>query len=576
MTTASTLWTWFVAATIAWSAAAFGAVYPWAYAPVLIAAAALGTAAVLSGRGAVPWTVALALGAVALIIALQLAPLSVETITTVSPNAMVIHKQRNLLAASGALDSYTLSIEPRQTKIALAFVVALSLLLVGGARLLTRHSARHLAFAIAIIGVALAVVALVGRVSFHGRIYGFWTPDQPAAPLGPFVNRNHFAGWMLMALPLTIGLFAATVSRGMGRAPSTLRDRLMWLATPDAGQAILAAFAVLAMAMALVVTLSRSGIVAMAGAMVVAATMMARRESSHRRYLTPAYLAGVAVFAILWVGAGTVAARFEAPGLIDAQGRRAIWADAARMIQDFWLTGTGLNTFGVASLYYQTAFAGVHVREAHNDLLQLAAEGGVIGAVPIVIGVAALATRIRKRLRSDEGSIWWIRAGATTGLLAIAAQSLVDFSLQIPANALLFSVICAVALHDGGRRVRRGVDPAEPPTTDRLDRVSPGNEAHGEKVVKFSVTNRELTFAFDDDEVPYNAAGAQRADLELADLDHQPLAIKSPSQTPFRGASYHALRRGASQQPRTLVLAAALALGLFVLLLLAIAGGVHG
>ena len=26
------------------------------------------------------------------------------------------------------------------------------------------------------------------------------------SPFGPFVNKNHFAGWMLMALPLTIGL----------------------------------------------------------------------------------------------------------------------------------------------------------------------------------------------------------------------------------------------------------------------------------------------------------------------------------------------------------------------------------
>jgi hypothetical protein len=39
-----------------------------------------------------------------------------------------------------------------------------------------------------------------------------------------------------------------------------------------------------------------------------------------------------------------------------------------------------------------------------------------------------------------------------TGLLAIAVQSLVEFSLQMPGNAAMFAVLCGVALHDGRRR----------------------------------------------------------------------------------------------------------------------------
>jgi hypothetical protein len=59
---------------------------------------------------------------------------------------------------------------------------------------------------------------------------------------------------------------------------------------------------------------------------------------------------------------------------------------------------------------------------------------------------------VRRRLREDVGSIWWIRMGAVTGLLAIAVQSLVEFSLQMPGNAAMFAVLCGVALHDGRRR----------------------------------------------------------------------------------------------------------------------------
>ncbi len=32
-------------------------------------------------------------------------------------------------------------------------------------------------------------------------IYGFWRSISGGDSYGPFVNRNHFAGWMLMTLP---------------------------------------------------------------------------------------------------------------------------------------------------------------------------------------------------------------------------------------------------------------------------------------------------------------------------------------------------------------------------------------
>jgi hypothetical protein len=43
---------------------------------------------------------------------------------------------------------------------------------------------------------------------------------------------------------------------------------------------------------------------------------------------------------------------------------------------------------------------------------------------------------------------YWIRFGAATGLAAIAIQSAVEFSLQMPGNAVLFVVLCAIALHE--------------------------------------------------------------------------------------------------------------------------------
>jgi hypothetical protein len=54
----------------------------------------------------------------------------------------------------------------------------------------------------------------------------------------------------------------------------------------------------------------------------------------------------------------------------------------------------------------------------------------------------------------DDAQTRWIRIGAVAGLLGIAAQSLVEFSLQMPGNTLLFTVVLAIAMHRPSRSPR--------------------------------------------------------------------------------------------------------------------------
>lgn len=46
-------------------------------------------------------------------------------------------------------------------------------------------------------------------------------------------------------------------------------------------------------------------------------------------------------------------------------------------------TGTGPNTYGAATLFYQTTLPGLHLREAQNEYLQPAAEGGLLIRYPL-------------------------------------------------------------------------------------------------------------------------------------------------------------------------------------------------
>lgn len=296
---------------------------------------------------------------------------------------------------------------------------------------------------------------------WNGKVYGFWQPiNAGARPFGPFINANHFAGWMLMATPLVLGYFAAQVTRGMVGVSPGWRNRVMWFSTPDARRTVLTGLGVLVMTFSLALTLSRSGIACLLLAIVMSAFNLLRYQglTARQRWLS-GYLVVVLVAAVAWAGIDDIASRFGAAGLGLAD-RMGVWRDAWRIHQMFPGVGTGFNTFGTATVLYQTFKAGsLHFVEAHNDYLQILVEGGYLVAVPALILMVLVAWQIHARFREakDDRTGYWIRLGAVTGIVAIAFQELVEFSLQIPGNAALFTVLCAIAVRKATVKKRETV-----------------------------------------------------------------------------------------------------------------------
>lgn len=219
---------------------------------------------------------------------------------------------------------------------------------------------------------------------------------------------------------------------------------------------VLLAAAASVMALSLVLTMSRSGILAFVASGAVSSWWLLRRLPGRHRLAVAGSFAGVVALAVGWTGVDTVAARLGSGDVATINDRLPIWRDAWRIASDFWLTGTGLNTFGVATLFYQTSLPGLHLREAHNDYLQLASEGGLMLSLPLVGLLVVFARETRRRFADAQGSSYWIRLGAVTGLVTVALQSTVEFSLQMPGNAALFAALCGIALHRDPRSVVRG------------------------------------------------------------------------------------------------------------------------
>lgn len=460
---------WANLACVTWGVLAFGAVYPWAYWPLLLACAGVGAVNLLrAGRKGDPRLsrpLAAGLFLFALAVGAQLLPLSRATIRALTPGTDALLRQYDLLYAAGAAGEdaeprsaapdhgrdlfsrqpvrHPVSIEPRATALGLAFVVGLGVFLLGNMTALSRRDIRVLTTGLVALGLLVALIAIVQNALTSGRVYGFWRPMFGRNPFGPFVNRNHFAGWMLMALPLAIGYVCALVARGGRGIHPAWRNRILWLGSPEANGAILGGAAVIVMALSLVLSMSRSGIACFLAGLTVLA-LGARR----RRAILTAYLLLVAFVAMGRVGIDAISSRAQQLGETGFHMRLEAWQDAWRVARRFPVTGTGLNTYGTAMLFHQTVWPEYHYGAAHSDYLQLAAEGGVLLGAPVLLLLLLFVreVRLRFRERAEDDSDSWIRLGAATGLVAIALQEAVEFSLQMPGNAVLFTVLCAIAV----------------------------------------------------------------------------------------------------------------------------------
>lgn len=446
---------------LAWGALSFGAVYPWAYWPLAAGAAALGLHTIRATRA---WQdprarrLAIALGAVALAIGIQLITLPYAWLDRLSP--AVDRFLRDYQIAYHPASVHTLTIGPAATVAALLLFVAFALLLVGLSSAVRYMSLEWLVTQIMGLGVALVLIGVVQKAfpvadDNNPLVYGFWQPRQGGNPFGPFINRNHFAGWMVMALPLVVGYSCAVLSQTARIGQAGVAARLRWLTTVDASRFLLVGFCALLMGMTLVLTGSRSGVASFAVATLTFGALALRQFPARRaRAMAAVYLLILLGGAIVWAGAAQTVDRFLIASA-DAPSRWGAWQDTIRIIRDFPVFGTGLGTYGQAMLVYQTAGRPRMYAQAHNDYLQLLAEGGALVAVPVAAVAVVIGLALRRRLEAgaDDPFTYWIRAGAIAGLAGIAAQSVVEFSLQMPGNTVLFVTLLAIALHRSRLRV---------------------------------------------------------------------------------------------------------------------------
>lgn len=319
----------------------------------------------------------------------------------------------------------------------------------------------RLAVAIIVTGFVISLIGILQKYSWGGKIYGLRT-IRFGSPFGPFVNRNHFAGYIIMVIPLALGMLLSRPNRSSETQRGDLRTRL---ADFDPRKLLLG-FMIFIMTAALFLSLSRGGIVAGLLGVFFFFGLSRRYRLLRVRKAFPIFGAaalGLAVF-LIYLGPRPLLQRFQSvvTGETEQDVRLELWRDAGRIYRDFPLLGTGLGTFERIYPHYKSFIWKMPYTHAENDYLQAAAELGVWGWVSLAGLLLTFFLMIlfwnpppregaRTPLSRSRAVCWEISnralvAGCSAGVLALGLQSMVSFNFSIPANALLFTVFLALTV----------------------------------------------------------------------------------------------------------------------------------
>jgi O-antigen ligase len=297
-------------------------------------------------------------------------------------------------------------------------------------------------------GGVVAAFAVLQGMAPNGKLYWIFPLHQGGYIYGPYVNHNHYAGLMEMLTPFPMVMAATSMTDG---------NRKIGIA----GVAAL-------MAASIFLSGSRGGMIAFVVQMVVLAILLLRKQSSGWRQ--PIMLGGFVALVIIfmvWMGGNELTKRLvsihsETREELTGGVRFTVDRDCLRMFIKRPFLGWGLGTFPTVYPQFRSFYTLFFVNEAHNDYLQLLVETGIAGLSIMIWFLVVAGRRAAFKLNNwTQNPSGQLTVAALLGCIGILVHSFLDFNLQIPANAALFYVLCALAaapaLHESQRRrvVRR-------------------------------------------------------------------------------------------------------------------------
>jgi len=300
----------------------------------------------------------------------------------------------------------------------------------------------HLVIVVLIVGVFESLYGIFEFFSGHRHILNLDWSSRISSVTGTFVNRNYFAGYLLMVIPLGIGFL---LSREVSQS-ERFRGWRYRLSSLD-GKDFLIAFGLIMMILGLLLSASRMGILSLLISFSLISLLLRDPHRRQRASKAPVLVLGLAVLWAAWIGLDAVISRFfsVSEGL---ESRWVFWGNTFQIVKDFPLLGSGLGTFVKVFPMYRSFHVRGVATHAENDFLQLTSEVGLLGVGLLLVLFLFLFFRAASGIHSLSGREpqRYIGIGGLIGILALMLHTTVERNIQVPANAFLYTVMWAMVL----------------------------------------------------------------------------------------------------------------------------------
>jgi O-antigen ligase len=439
----------------------FGAVGPGGRLMLEVAALVLGGVwlirALVSGAALPSRSMAIGLAGLLLLGAVQMWPVGKSIVSFVSPASMDVRSDQTMTPTASAAEfrllgvdpaslnvSPSISVDPAATASAVRTGAAAIVFLLVAATVAATTGVRRLAQALLISASFQGLYGILVLASGHDMIWDRAKVYYIDAATGTFVNKNHFAGFLAMTLACGLALVLSQLRQSRGVTSG--RRRVFLLLLGNDGSRLLVWSILLSIGLAgLLASLSRAGIAVGLVALALTLFFAGRKQGTRTRVIAIVVILVAAAIPVAQLGSDQLVQRFSSSAfdLTKAGARTTVWGDTLAMAIAFPVTGAGFGTFASAYPVFRSPDVRLYYAHAHNDLLQVWAEGGLIGLVLAAMIVVPLIRLIVACLTLRKGTL---AAGFAAGLLAVLLHALVDFNFHIPANLTVAGVLAGVLI----------------------------------------------------------------------------------------------------------------------------------
>jgi len=291
----------------------------------------------------------------------------------------------------------------------------------------SRHSRELIVIAIMVMALFQALYGMLAFVGGQETILGIWPKTNSIGSVsGTFYNRNHLAGLLAVAMPLSAAyLFSRRWDPSHHRLP-VIRTTIAIVYLLITGAALIG-------------TASRLGILVAVVGFALWAWLYMREEgnAAYARYGWAALIL-IPLVAGVWFGPEHLIERLLQ--IDESTGRLRIWGAMLDAPLKVWTWGVGAGAFhDVFKLIHPLGHA-KSVWRAHNEYLQLVFEFGLVG---IALLTPVLLLWINKCRPSQLTSL---QRGALAGVVAVLVHNIAEFDMQIPGTAVVFWIAAGLLL----------------------------------------------------------------------------------------------------------------------------------